>query len=135
MLSASHFAGSANSSLRIIVYTDNPAVVQDLPVQVELNNKILADWLGPSDYIHRRKILAAKDALKKQGGRTILCDSDTFFLKNPKKAFARVGPGRTMMHLAEYHLYDTCAAKFANFVQHQRLDDLAGRAGNITPST
>src|SRR5215468_5778892 len=89
--SALYMLGPDRNSCRITVYTDNPTALRDLPIKIELlTEKTLADWAGPFDFNHRRKIFAIKHALKKFGGRLIYCDADTFFMKHPKKAFASV---------------------------------------------
>ena len=96
------FMERVSSDYRIIVYTDNPAALGELPVHVELlSEKVLSDWAGPFDFNHRRKIFVIKSALEKFGDRLIYCDADTFFMKHPKRAFARVRPGHTVMHIGK----------------------------------
>ena len=108
VLSALHHLVGGSGGFRIVVYTDDSAAFGELPVHLELlSEKVLAEWAGPCDFNHRRKIFAIKNALEKFGDRLIYCDADTFFVKHPKKAFARVRPGHTLMHIGEYHLYDS----------------------------
>jgi hypothetical protein len=136
VLSALHMLGRESNDFRIIVYTDNPAVVSDLPVHIEpLNAKLLTEWAGPFDFNHRRKIFAIKDALQKFGGRLGYCDCDTYFLRHPGKFFARIRPGRTVMHIREGHLYDCQAGLVADFLQDHDLQNRAGQRWNITPDT
>ena len=136
VLCALHMIGPDRSSYRIIMYTDHPSALAQLPVHIEpLSEKALTDWAGPFDFNHRRKIFVIKDALEKFGDRLLYCDSDTFFTKHPKKAFARVRPQHTVMHIGEYHLYDSCAQKLLDFVQGHELQDPAGRRWNMTPAT
>src|SRR2546430_16574091 len=91
VLSALHLIGPDSSDYRIILYTDNHAALRELPIHIELlSEKVLADWAGPFDFNHRRKNFTIKAALEKFGGRLLYCDSDTFFVKHPKKAFARI---------------------------------------------
>lgn len=138
VLSVLHALGGESRDYRITVYTDNPAAFGDLPVHIELlSDKILADWAGPFDFNHRRKIFAIKHALEKFGGRLIYCDTDTFFLKHPRKLFAYIRPGHTVMHIGEYHLYDSCVSKtkLVDFVQVHDLRNRAGQRWNITPAT
>src|SRR5262245_29116144 len=86
VLSALDMMGRESGSCRIIVYTDEPAAFVDLPVDIEpIGDALLTDWLGPFDYIHRRKILVIRDALQKFGGRLAYCDTDTYFFKHPRK--------------------------------------------------
>ncbi len=136
VLSALQLIGPESSDYRMIVYTDHPAALGELPVRIErLSEQVLVEWAGPFDFNHRRKIFVIKDALDKFGGRLILCDADTFFVKHPKKAFARVRPGQTVMHIGEYHLYDPCARKLADFLQVHDLRNRAGHRWNLTLAT
>lgn len=136
VLSALHMLGGGSRDYRIIVYTDNPAAFGDLPVHIELlSDKVLSDWAGPFDFNHRRKIFTIKHALEKFGDRLAYCDTDTFFLKHPRKLFAHIRPGHTVMHIGEYHLYDSCASKLADFVLDHDLRNRVGQRWNITPAT
>jgi hypothetical protein len=136
VLSALHMLGRERNDYRIIVYTDNPGVLGDLPVHIEpLSAKVLTEWAGPFGFNHRRKIFAIKDALEKFGGRLVYCDCDTYFLKHPRKLFARIHPGRTAMHIREGHLYDCHAGDVADFLKDHDLRNRAGYRWNITPDT
>jgi hypothetical protein len=136
VLSALHLVDREQNKCRIIVYTDDPDVLGDLPVHLErLNAKVLTEWGGPFGFIHRRKILAIKDALQKFGGRLGYCDCDTYFLKNPSKLFGRIHPGCTAMHIMEGNLYDSHAAPLGNFLRDHDLRHLSGQRWNITPDT
>ena len=136
VLSALHTLGRDRNNYRIIVYTDNPTVVSDLPVRLQpLSAEVLTEWAGPYEFNHRRKIFAIKDALQKFGGRLGYCDCDTYFLKHPRKLFARIHPGRTAMHIREGHLYDCQAGDVANFLKDHDLRNRAGCRWNITPDT
>jgi hypothetical protein len=124
------------SDYRIVVYTDNPAALGHLPVHLEgLSETVLADWAGPFDFNHRRKIFAIKDALQKFGGRVVFCDADTYFLKHPRKIFARIRPGRTVMHMREGHLNYCHARDVAAFLEHHDLRTIAGHPWKISPDT
>jgi len=137
VLSALTFRSVAKSGYRIIVYADGSAgYLGDLPVHIEpITDSVLAEWAGPLDFIHRRKIFVIKHALMKFGGRVLYCDSDTFFTKHPRKAFDRIGPRRSLMHIAEYHLGDPCTQRLASFVDSASLDDREERRWNIPAST
>ena len=136
VLSALHTIGPNSTDYRIIVYTDNLSILGELPVQMELlSEKVLADWAGPFDFNHRRKIFAIKDALQKFGGRLVYCDADTYFLKHPRKIFARIRPGHTVMHIWEGHLPYCHGSDVAAFLEDHDLRTIAGRRWNITPNT
>ena len=136
VLSALHMLGRNRNNYRIIVYTDNPTVVSDLPVHLQpLSAEVLTEWAGPYEFNHRRKIFAIKDALEKFGGRLVYCDADTYFLKHPRKIFARIRPGHTVMHIKEGHLYDCHAGDVGDFLQDHDLQNRAGHRWNLTPDT
>src|SRR5262249_19483372 len=136
VLSALHILGSDRNSYRIIVYTDHPAVLGDLPVNLEpLNAEVLTEWAGPFNFNHRRKIFAIKNALQKFGSRLVYCDADTYFLKHPRKMFARIRPGQTVMHIREGHLDYCHGGDIAAFLKEHDLRTIAGCRWNITPDT
>jgi hypothetical protein len=136
ILSALYLMGRDRSNYRIVVYTDHPDVFADLPVHTEvMPASVLDEWAGPLAFNHRRKILAVKRALEHFGGRVLLCDSDTWFVKHPKKVFARVAPGRAVMHVAEYRLFDRCARALAKSLEGCTFHDLAGTRWNIGAGT
>ena len=136
VLSALHILGRERNKYRIIVYTDNPAVLSNLPVHIEpLNAEVLTEWAGPFEFKHRRKIFAIKDALQKFGGRLVYCDADTYFLKHPRKIFARIRPGHTLMHIKEGHLNYCHGSEIADFLEEHNLRTIAGQRWNITPNT
>ena len=87
---------------RIAVYTDAPERFAALPVEVvALTQAQLDEWLGGSDYIHRRKTCVILDALDRFAAPVAFIDSDTWFIAHPGLIFARVGPGRAAFHLCE----------------------------------
>jgi len=133
VLSALYMSSGKASDYRIIVYTDNPTAFGDLPVHIEvLSDEVLADWAGPFEYNHRRKICCVRDALEKRGGRVIFCDSDTYFLNHPRKLFARVRPGHALMHIREGHPEICHALELADFLDDHDLRDIGGHRWNIT---
>jgi hypothetical protein len=98
----------APTPFRIAVYTDNAGRFARLPVEiVTLTAAQLEDWLGGSDYIHRRKTSTIDDALERFGGKVIFLDSDTYFTGSVLSLFDRVGPGRACFHLCEGYLAAT----------------------------
>ena len=136
ILSALHLMGRDRSQYRIVVYTDHPNAFGGLPVHTEiLSASVLHEWSGPLGFNHRRKIVVVKHALQRFGGRVLLCDSDTWFVKHPKTAFARVGPGRAVMHVAEYYLSDRCASAVADSLAGHTFRDRAGSRWSIGATT
>ena len=136
VLSTRQKLGLEQNDYRIIVYTDDPVAVAGLPVHIEvISAKILADWAGPFNFNHRRKIFAIKDALEKFGGRLVYCDADTYFLKHPRKLFARIRPGHTVMHVKEGHLNHVHGTDIAKFLRVHDLKHLSGACWKVTPDT
>jgi hypothetical protein len=136
VLSALRFLGCERSEYRVVVYTVTASAVANLPVHVELlSENTLAEWTGRFGQFQRRKVLALKHALGTFGGRVMLCDTDTFFMRHPREVFARVRPGHTVMHIGEYHLSDSCARTLLGLARANNLCDLAGHRWNITERT
>jgi len=135
VLSAVYARGPNNTDYRIVVYADDPKILADLPVQIEmLSDKDLVEWAGPYGMNDRRKILVAKRALETFGSRIALCDADTYFLKHPCKLFRRIHPGHTLLHIREGHLPFCHADELANFLEHQDLRTVNGRRWKLTPN-
>jgi len=135
LLSASQLLGS-DPDYRMVVYTDNPERFDGMRVHVErVTAETFAAWGGPLGFGHRRKICAVKDALEKFGGRLLYCDADTFFTSHPRKAFERIGPGSTLLHVAEYRLANFRAAPLAAFLEAHDLHDTSGVRWMTSPMT
>lgn len=102
ILSLMHVCGPDLAGHRLVVYTDSPERFAALPVEcVTLSPAMLADWLGGSDYIHRRKTCTIIDALDRFACPVAFIDADTWYSADPRRIFARVGPGRACFHLCE----------------------------------
>lgn len=102
ILTLLHVCERERRGCRIAVYTDAPERFAALPVEtVALSQAQLDEWLGGSDYIHRRKTCVILDALDRFAGKVAFIDSDTWFIAHPERIFARVGPGRAVFHLCE----------------------------------
>jgi hypothetical protein len=136
VLSALHTLGPETNNYRIIVYTDAADALGDLPVYIEpITNKLLAEWAGPFDFNHRRKILAIRNALEKFGSRLVYCDTDTYFLNHPDKMFSRIRPGHTFMHMCEGHLNNSNGAGLDEYLDKGELRTVTGQHWNITRDT
>jgi len=89
------------------LFTDNPdyfrKYLPDFPVRYFLltPEKIKA-LRGSIDFLHRMKIGIIDEAFQHTDQNLLYVDSDTFFLKNPFDAVAKVSPGISFMHLREY---------------------------------
>jgi len=133
VLSALHMAGPNQRQFRIVVYTDAPSVLDDLPVQCEaVTGSQLAEWAGPCRMNDRRKMFVARHAVQKFGGRVVLCDADTYFIKDPRRLFRRLRPGHTLLHIKEGHLHYCNAGELANFLGRHGLCMRDGRRWHLT---
>jgi hypothetical protein len=134
ILSAVHCEIQPNKDWRLIIYTDDPRPFAAFDAVIELlDGRRLSEWTGRAGYNPRRKIFALRHSLRNYGP-SVLVDSDTYFLKPPKKLFKRIGPGNTIMHLREGRLgrpphmkalcQSLCAAPF----------QVSGQSYEFTPS-
>jgi hypothetical protein len=136
ILSALHEIGPDLNEYRIVVITDDAAAFAGLPVLVEpVDQATLADWAGPCGYIYRRKVCAIREALRKFGGSLTFCDTDTYFLKHPRKLFARIRPGHTVMHLFEGSPIELRVHALAQLLRSHEFSTLAGERWKISPDT
>ena len=102
LYTAARFIPFSDPQLRYLIYTDNPDAFSALPVEIRtIGSDELTAWLGPTEYIHRRKLMAFIDALQRFKGQIVLVDSDTYFRRSPAKIFERVKPGRACFHVME----------------------------------
>ena len=136
VLSALHEIGPDLDQYRIVVYTDDRATFDGLPVQIEtVDRSTLADWAGSCGHIYRRKVIALRETLNKFGGAVTFCDTDTYFLKHPRKLFARIRPGHTVMHLFEGSPTELRVHALAQVLRTCEFFRLEGERWNITPDT
>ena len=106
LLSARRFAAweGKSGAWRPLVYTDRPADYEWLGVDVrELTPALIAEWVGVG-YPFRRKIACVIDALERTTGKLAFLDGDTWFKRDPRHIFDRIGPGRACLHLRELRL-------------------------------
>ncbi len=79
--------------LNIVVWCQHPEQFDDLPVTTRrLDDSTLQQWAGEIQYNHRSKPCLLKRALA-DAAKTLLIDTDTFFIKAPELLFAKLGPG------------------------------------------
>lgn len=90
------------ASFSITVLTDAPEAFEGWPVRTELlDDATLAQWMGPSGYVHRRKAVAIRQGMA-LAEKTIFVDTDTIFVKDPALLFDRVGDDRFVMDQFEF---------------------------------
>lgn len=104
ILTAQAHGRHAPGGPRVLVYTDHPARFADLGptvTAVPVTAEHMRRWRGDIDFVHRVKLEVVLDALARAGGRLLYVDSDTYFTVDPATLFARIAPGRTLMHESE----------------------------------
>ena len=103
ILSARRFM-TGGEAWRPLVYTDRPADYEWLDVEVhELTPTLMHEWIGEG-YPFRRKVACILDVLESGVGKLAFLDGDTYFKKDPRHLFDRIGPGRACLHLRELRL-------------------------------
>ena len=104
----SALAWSEGLPLSVHVYTDDPAAYGPVAGRIEVEpitmDRIRA-WRGPDDFVHRQKTELVRDvAARFPGDRLLYVDSDTFFTGPVARAAERIGPGRSVLHVREFHV-------------------------------
>jgi hypothetical protein len=88
--------------IKIRVVTDQPDFFGSYGCEiVPVSSSTIEEWKGPSRFHHRCKVMALKHGIGQFGGRCILVDGDTYFVRPPARLFQRIGPGRSVMHMVE----------------------------------
>lgn len=114
LLSAFAQAADSDAAIRHVVYTDRPDDFSDIDVEVvPIDAATQAEWRGAEDYPFRVKMCVQRDALSRFGGKVAFIDTDTYFRANPALIFARISPGRSVMHVAEGRLGEIASIDFA----------------------
>jgi hypothetical protein len=102
VLSAAHFASRGGANLRIVLITDEANRRPDLRVEnVVFSAAEFANWTQNGQYRFAAKIHVVRKALDLFGGKVALIDTDTYFKVDPRWLFAKIGPGRAVMHAYE----------------------------------
>jgi hypothetical protein len=126
-----------DKSTQIVVYSDRPEAFAALGVKVRtLTEAKLSEWMGATNYIHRRKLMAVIDALERYGGSVAFIDCDTYFQKPAGLLFKMIGPGRSCLHIAEGRLKETRTrqnARISHLIESGEFHDLSGKRLVISP--
>jgi hypothetical protein len=134
ILSAARFLHE-DSGWRIVLYADRSEPFDGLPVElVLLDAETAADWVGPHQYVWRAKIKVIAKALATAGiERIAYIDGDTYFVRSPADLLARVGPGRSILHLKEGRPPAPEVAALDHVLAHYQPVDTSGRAWRFGP--
>lgn len=101
IMSAIRLEGLPAKDWRLLIYTDDPRPFARFDAAIErLDEQRLKDWAGSANFGHRRKICVLRHAISNYG-RSVLVDSDTYFLRPPRRLFEKVSPGNAIMHMRE----------------------------------
>ena len=97
---SAHAAGGAVPPT--VVFTDRPEDYEGLGAEcVRLDPAQLREWRGPRDFNHVVKLEVLRVALERFAAPCLYVDGDTYFRRPPARVLARIGPGRSVMHLRE----------------------------------
>lgn len=98
-------AAETSQRWRLVVYTDQAAVFERYGVAAEF---VQLDEIrkseGALDYAHRIKILALQHCAEHYDGHLLYLDGDTYWKRPAGELFARLAPGRSVMHQREWLL-------------------------------
>ena len=74
---------------------------------VPVSASVMESWKGAARFGHRCKLMAMKHVIGQFGGKCILVDGDTHFVRPPARLFRRISPGHSVMHMVEGRLADS----------------------------
>lgn len=135
VLSASRYL-QAESSWRIVIYTDDPRSFEGLPLEFRIvDPAIAASWKEPHGYFFRSKTKALEASLKLCAARSILVDGDTYFKQSPDELFRRVAPGASVLHLREGPPAPPVRAAIRHVLKHHVPIELDGRRWALSEYT
>ena len=130
-LAHSALARAGDVDLRVHLYVDQPAFFAPVADRVELHRmsaERILDWQGPLRFVHRLKAKMIEDLVARHPGDPVLyLDADTFFVKEAAEVFARIAPGRAVMHVKEYPVATTETGQLQRFRRHMRPLSFEGR--------
>lgn len=132
-LAWSTLAWRGDSDVAFQVYTDRPDLFAPLAGAIEVRAMSAAEirvWRGKHDFNHRLKALLVQDVTRRFPSEKLLyLDADTYFAASLARVFARIGPGRSVMHAREDHVGQHDGYHMRNFSRHLRR--LSFRGGPI----
>lgn len=113
---------------RIVVYTDKSDDFQQLEVEtVPITERMLIEWKGNIDFVHRTKICVMLDAAERFSGKLMFLDSDNCLFRNPVDFLRNWSDDTVIMEKLEYVLNspaDRVGKKYKRFFK--RVNSFAG---------
>ena len=107
---------------RIVVYTDKPDHFQLLEVEtVPITERMLIEWKGDIDFVHRTKICVMLDAAERFSGKLMFLDSDNCLFRNPVDFLRNWSDDTVIMEKLEYVLNspaDRVGEKYKRFFEN-----------------
>lgn len=90
---------------QIVIFTDSTSYLASfLPTEIQLIDTPISkwkEWKGIQNFVHRAKIEMLRHFSDSFSGDVLYCDTDTYFVANPKKLFDKISRGELIMHLDE----------------------------------
>ncbi|MBC7747667.1 MAG: hypothetical protein H7Z76_03640, partial [Methylotenera sp.] len=89
----------------IFIYTDSPDYFRQFlstDIHYIVTEKQVWDkWKGKQSFVHRAKIEMLLDFSENHKGNILYCDTDTYFLQNPRELYSLIENGKFVMHTDE----------------------------------
>jgi hypothetical protein len=96
---------SIDTRPQIVIFTDSVSYLSSfLPLEIQLIDTPIhkwQEWKGRHDFVHRAKIEMLRHFSDLFQGGVLYCDTDTYFIVDPKKLFDKISKGDLIMHLDE----------------------------------
>ena len=90
---------------QIVIFTDSISYLASfLPPEIQLIVTPISkwkEWKGKEDFVHRAKIEMLRHFSDSFKGDVLYCDTDTYFVSDPKNIFNQISKGDLIMHLDE----------------------------------
>lgn len=90
---------------QIVIFTDSTSYLASfLPTEIQLIDTPISkwkEWKGIQNFVHRAKIEMLRHFSDSFSGDVLYCDTDTYFVSDPKNMFNQIAKGDLIMHLDE----------------------------------
>jgi len=117
---------------QIVIFTDSVSYLASfLPPEIQLIDTPISkwkEWKGPQDFVHRAKIEMLRNFSNSFEGDVLYCDTDTYFVADPKSIFDQISKGDLIMHLDEGALKNSNNLVFRKLEKFLRNYQYQGKA-------